>query len=104
MTPIPPRITLFDGALSQRGYRINKFAKSLTTQAGRDAYLSDKRAAMQGFALTPMEMSLIETRNWQGLLEQGAAVYLLAKLAIIHGQSLLDIGAQMRGHTPPDGA
>ncbi len=92
----PPRITLFDGALSQRGYRINTFAKSLTTPAGRAAYLADPRAAMEKFALTPMEMRLIETRDWQALLAHGAAIYLLAKLAIVHGESLLDIGAQMR--------
>jgi hypothetical protein len=51
---------------------------------------------MEKFALTPMEMRLIETRDWQALLAHGAAIYLLAKLAIVHGESLLDIGAQMR--------
>jgi len=102
--PISPRITLFDGPLSQRGYRINKFAKSLTTQTGRDAYLADPRAVMQRFTLTPVEMSLVEARDWQALLEHGAAVYLLAKLAIVRGESLLDIGAQMRGQCPQAGA
>jgi protocatechuate 4,5-dioxygenase alpha subunit len=90
---------VFDGALSQRGYRINKFAKSLTTPAGREAYAADPQAAMRGHGLTVDEMELIKTRDWQALLQQGAAVYLLAKIAIAHGESLFDIGAQMRGQT-----
>ncbi len=97
--PICPRITVFDGALSQRGYRINKFAKSLTTPAGRAAYAADPEAAMLGYGLTAEERGLIDARDWQGLLNHGAAVYLLAKLALARGESLFDIGAQMRGQT-----
>jgi hypothetical protein len=78
----PPtlRMTLFDGALSQRGYRINKFAKSLTTVPGREAFHADPRGTMAGFGLTGAEMDL-------------------AKIAIAQGGTLLDIGAQMRGQS-----
>ncbi len=97
--PEPPRMVLFDGALSQRGYRINKFAKSLTTPAGRAAFSADPRGAMAGFGLTPAEMDLVQAGDWHGLLERGAAVYLLAKIAIAQGGTLMHIGAQMRGQT-----
>ncbi len=97
----PPalRITLFDGTLSQQGYRINKFAKSLTTVPGRDAFAADPRQTMAGFGLTDPEMDLIQASNWQALLDRGAAIYLLAKIAIAQGSTLMDIGAQMRGQT-----
>ena len=91
------RMTVFDGAMSARGYRINKFAKSLTTPAGRDAYAADKIGTMQGFGLTADDIALVQAGNWQGLLERGASVYLLAKIAIAEGGTLMDIGAQMRG-------
>jgi protocatechuate 4,5-dioxygenase alpha subunit len=93
---------LFDGPVSQRGYKINKFAKSLTTQSGRAAFAADPRGAMQSFGLDAWQMGLIEARDWQALLQEGAAVYLLAKLAIAQGESLMDIGAQMRGQTTPE--
>jgi protocatechuate 4,5-dioxygenase alpha subunit len=97
----PPtlRMTLFDGALSQRGYRINKFAKSLTTVPGREAFRADPRATMAGFGLAETEMDLVQAGDWQALLERGAAIYLLAKIAIIRGGTLMDIGARMRGQS-----
>ena len=96
----PLRMTVFDGAMSQRGYRINRFAKSLTTVPGREAFAADPRGAMARFGLTDEEVALVEADDWQALLERGAAIYLLAKIAIARGRTLMDIGAQMRGQTP----
>ncbi len=91
------RMTVFDGAMSARGYRINKFAKSLTSPSGREAYAADAVGTMQGFGLTAEEIALVQAGDWQGLLDRGAAIYLIAKLAIAQGGTLMDIGAQMRG-------
>jgi protocatechuate 4,5-dioxygenase alpha subunit len=90
-------MTIFDGACSRRGYHINTFAKSLTTVAGRAAFQADPRGSMQSFGLTAEEIDLVLGKAWQELLERGAAIYLLTKMAIVQGGSLLDIGAQMRG-------
>jgi protocatechuate 4,5-dioxygenase alpha chain len=95
-------MTVFDGAVSHRGYPLNRFAKSLTTPAGRDAFAADQRAIMAQYGLTAEEMALIEAGDWQGLLDRGAAIYLLAKIAIAKGGTLMDIGAQMRGETPAE--
>lgn len=94
-----PRMTVFDGALSQRGYAINKFAKSLTTPPGRAAFAADAHGTMQSYGLTPGDIALVDAQDWQALLERGAAIYLLAKIAIAKGGTLMDIGAQMRGAT-----
>ncbi len=93
------RMTVFDGALSQRGYRINRFAKSLTTPAGRAGFLADQRGTMAGFGLTAEEMDLVQSHQWQALLERGASIYLIAKIAIVLGDTLYHVGAQMRGET-----
>ncbi len=95
----PPRLTVFDGAMSQRGYRINRFAKTLTTPAGRDAFRADPRATMAKLGLTDEEMVLIESQQWQALLERGGSIYLLAKIAIAMGGTLYHVGAQMRGQS-----
>jgi protocatechuate 4,5-dioxygenase alpha chain len=97
--PAPPRVLVFDGALSRRGYRINRFAKSLTTPPGRDAFRTDPRGTMAGFGLTGDEMDLVQNQQWQALLERGGSIYLLAKIAIAMGGTLYDVGAQMRGQT-----
>jgi protocatechuate 4,5-dioxygenase alpha subunit len=97
--PGPRRLMVFDGAMSQRGYRINRFAKTLTTPAGRDAFSADPRGSMAGFGLTGDEMDLIQNQQWQALLERGGSIYLLAKIAIAMGGTLYHVGAQMRGQT-----
>ncbi len=101
MTEADPklRMTVFDGPVSARGYRINKFAKSLTSPAGREAYAADQRGTMAAYGLGAEDMALVEAGDWQGLLDRGASVYLLAKIAIAGGGTLMDIGAQMRGQS-----
>ena len=94
-----PLSTRFDGALSQRGYRINRFAKSLTTPAGRDAFAADAVGTMRASGLSEEEVALVEGGEWQALLERGASIYLLAKIAIATGATLHHIGAQMRGQS-----
>jgi hypothetical protein len=95
----PPRLMVFDGPVSQRGYRINRFAKTLTTPAGRAAFLADQRGAMRGQGLADDEMDLVQGQQWQSLLERGASIYLIAKIAIAMGGTLYHVGAQMRGQS-----
>ena len=91
--------TVFTGARSHQGYRINKLAMSLTDPANRDAFRADERAYMAKFALTEPEMDLVARRDWTGLVDAGGSIYVLLKIAATVGQNLLQIGAQMRGET-----
>jgi protocatechuate 4,5-dioxygenase alpha chain len=91
--------TVFNGARSQQGYRINKLAMSLTAPANRAAFHRNERAYMKEYGLSENEMGLIERRDWFGLVAAGGNVYLLIKIAGVAGQSLLEMGAQMRGET-----
>ena len=76
--------TVFTGARSQQGYRINKLAMSLTGSANRAAFRHDAGGYMKKYGLTENEMGLIERRDWSGL---------------VAAQNLLEMGAQMRGET-----
>ena len=89
--------TVFTGARSHQGYRINKLAMSLTDPANRDAFRTDERGYMARFALTEREMDLVARRDWTGLVDAGGSIYVLLKIAATVGQNLLQIGAQMRG-------
>ena len=97
-TPIPGT-TVFTGARSQQGYRINKLAMSLTDPANREAFRVDECGYMRSYGLSGAEMQLIERRDWTGLIAAGGNVYLLLKIAGTVGQNLLQMGAQMRGET-----
>src|SRR5262245_35290673 len=91
--------TVFTGARSHQGYRINKLAMSLTDPANRDAFRAGERAYMAKFNLTKTEMDLVARRDWTGLIDAGGSIYVLLKIAATVGQNLLQIGAQMRGET-----
>src|SRR4051794_7111585 len=94
-----PGTTVFTGERSQRGYRINKLAMSLTDQNNRDAFKADEHAYMRRFGLSEREMELIARRDWNGLVAAGGSIYLLIKIGGSIGQNLLQMGAQMRGET-----
>jgi protocatechuate 4,5-dioxygenase, alpha chain len=94
-----PGTTVFTGARSQQGYRINRLAMSLTDPANRDAFKSDERSYMKRYGLSDAEMALVQRRDWTGLVDAGGNVYLLLKIAGTVGQNLLQMGAQMRGQT-----
>ena len=40
-------------------------------------------------------------RDWAGMVDHGGSIYLLLKIAATVGQTLLQVGAQMRGLTLP---
>lgn len=96
---IPDTILLFDGAMSRRGYRINRFARSMREAANRDAFKADPRAYMTKMELSAEEMRLVESRDWVGLQRAGGNMYALVKLAGAMGLGLVEVGATLRGES-----
>ena len=90
---------VFTGERSHAGYRLNKLASSLTDPANRTAFLADEAAYTARFALDPTEQDLVRRRDWGTMIDHGASVYLILKIAGTVGQSLMQMGAQMRGQT-----
>jgi protocatechuate 4,5-dioxygenase alpha chain len=91
--------TVFTGARSSQGYRINKLAMSLTDSANRDAFKADEHGYMKRFGLSDREIDLVAHRDWNGLVAAGGSIYLLIKIGGSVGQNLLQMGAKMRGET-----
>ena len=90
---------VFTGERSHVGYRLNKLASSLTDPENRKAFLADEAAYMARFALDAAEQELVRRRDWGAMINHGASVYLILKIAGTVGQSLMQMGAQMRGQT-----
>lgn len=94
-----PGTRVFTGERSRRGYRLNKFAMSLTDPANRARFLADEPAYLREMGLDAAEQEIVRRRDWAAMIEHGGNIYLLLKIAGTVGQTLLQMGAQMRGET-----
>ncbi|MBK20288.1 MAG: protocatechuate 3,4-dioxygenase [Rhodospirillaceae bacterium] len=95
-----PGTTVFDGAESRKGYRINKFAMSFTVAENREAFTADEEAYMEKWNLSDQERQFLRDRNYRGLIEEcGGNIYMIMKLGTCTGHGLYHVGAQLRGQT-----
>ncbi len=88
---------VFTGELSQQGYRLNRLSMTLTKKENREAFLSDPEGYMERLGLTEDERDMVRRRDWAAIVERGGNIYLTLKIAATLGQTLLQMGAQMRG-------
>jgi protocatechuate 4,5-dioxygenase alpha chain len=88
---------IFDGALAQKGYALNKLCFSLNEAANREAFLDDEDAYCARYRLTPEQREAVASRDVTRLLNAGGNIYYLAKLAGVFGLGVQDIGAQQTG-------
>lgn len=94
-----PGTYVFDGERSRRGYRLNKLAMSLTDPESRRRFLADEDAYMRALDLGEEERAMVRTRDWARMIKHGGNIYLILKIAGTIGQTLLQMGAQMRGES-----
>jgi len=92
-----PGTIVFTGEQSQRGYRLNRMAMSLTDPANRQRLVADDVRYARATGLTDDEVELVRRRDWRGMLEAGASIYLIIKLAGALGVSLQQVGAHSAG-------
>jgi protocatechuate 4,5-dioxygenase alpha subunit len=94
-----PGTSVFTGERSQQGYRLNRFAMSLTDPANRARFLADEATYMRAMELDEQEADMVRRRDWPAMIDHGGSIYLILKIAGTIGQTLLQMGAQMRGET-----
>jgi protocatechuate 4,5-dioxygenase, alpha chain len=97
-----PGTVIYDGALAQKGYALNKMCFSFNSAENRAAFLMDEDAYCDKYGLTPQQRKAVANRNVLEMLEAGGNVYYLAKLAGIFGLNVQDIGAQQTGMSLED--
>ncbi|MGH3383155.1 MAG: hypothetical protein ACRDO1_01115 [Nocardioidaceae bacterium] len=78
-------------------YELNKLMYDLRRADRRAAMRDDLEAYLDGYRLTDAERRLVLDRDWQGLVEAGASIYVLTKLGAVLEVSLYEMGARMRG-------
>ena len=70
-----PGTTIFDGAESRKGYRINKFAMSFTKPENRKAFTANEEAYMEKWKLDQKERKFLRDRDFRGLWKSAAVIY-----------------------------
>jgi protocatechuate 4,5-dioxygenase alpha subunit len=90
---------VFTGENSARSYRLNKMAASLTSPENRARFKADEGAYMRWFGLSDHEIDLVARRDWKGMMDYGASIYLVIKIGGSVGQTLLEIGSHTAGLT-----
>lgn len=89
----PPHTYLYTGAMSTAGERLNRFALSLKSPFNRQAFLADPATYLTSHGLTERECTLVQSRDWTGLLQEGGHLQAILKIAATVGESLWHIGA-----------
>ena len=84
---------------SARGYALNKMANSLSSSDNRVRFSEDEAAYMRGMGCSPEQVDLVARRDWKGMLEGGASIYLMLKIGAAVGVALPEIGAHSAGMT-----
>jgi gallate dioxygenase len=88
---------LFTGERSAHSYRLNKMAMSFTAPENRTRFKADEEAYMRDHGLSDTEMDLVRRRDWKGMMDYGASIYLVIKIGGVTGHALPQIGAHTAG-------
>ncbi len=88
---------IFTGERSARSYRLNKMAMSFTDAASRERFKVDEEAYMRAHGLSGEEMDLVRRRDWKGMMDYGASIYLVIKIGGVTGHPLPVIGNHTAG-------
>lgn len=88
---------MFDGALAQRGYALNKMCYSFNDAANRAEFKRDEEGYCDKYGLNAEQREAVRKRDVLAMLAAGGNVYYLAKLAGIFALGVQDIGAQQTG-------
>ena len=90
-----PGTYVFNGKRCREGYHLNKFCKSLDVASNRDAFKADESTYLNQYPMTAEQRSLVETRDWLGMLQVGGNIYYTFKLAALDGLNMQDVGGAM---------
>ncbi len=90
---------LFTGERSARSYRLNKMAKSFTDAANRERFKADEESYMETSGLSADEKNLVRRRDWKGMMDYGASIYLVIKIGGVTGHPLPVIGNHTAGRS-----
>ncbi len=90
---------VFTGERSAKGFLLNKMANTLSVPENRARFGADEAGYMRAMGCSAAEIDLVCRRDWRGMMEYGASIYLLLKIGAAAGVALPEIGAHTAGMT-----
>jgi protocatechuate 4,5-dioxygenase alpha subunit len=88
---------VFTGERSAQSYHLNKMAKTLGSAETRAQFMADEAGYMRGMGCSEEQIALVHQRDWKGLMEHGASIYLLLRIGAAVGHTLPQIGIHTSG-------
>lgn len=88
---------IFDGAAGRRGLAMNKLFMSLVSPDNRARFLADEPTYCGQFRLTPDQQRAVVERDWQAMIDLGASIFYIYKLAMLDGHSMQYLGGIFTG-------
>ena len=95
-----PGTFVFDAAKCRIGYQLNMFFMSLVRPENREAFKRDENAYLARYPMSAEQRDAVLARDWNRMLELGANIFFLIKLAFCDGLSVQKLAASMTGVTP----
>lgn len=92
-----PGTYVFDGRTSHAAFPLNKLLFSFNHAGNREEFAADPAAYAEKFGLTDEQKTALINDDFLGMLQLGANIYYLAKLALPRGFSVQDAGAAFQG-------
>ncbi len=92
-----PGTYVFDGKTSHSAYPLNKLLFSFNHDENRQKFAADPAAYADKFGLSDEQKEALVDFEFLKMLQLGANIYFLAKLAIPRGFSVQDTGAAFQG-------
>lgn len=90
---------VFDGRRARQGYPLNSMCMTLNDPANREEFRNDLENYMDRYDLSDDQKDAVRRRDWIKMLELGGNIYFLAKIAILDGMSMQQLGALQSGVT-----
>jgi protocatechuate 4,5-dioxygenase alpha chain len=94
-----PGTYVFDGKTSHSAYALNKLLFSFNHDENRQEFASDPAAYADKVGLPDEQKDALVNLEFLKMLQMGANIYFLAKLAVPRGFSVQDAGAAFQGIT-----
>ena len=92
-----PGTYVFDGKTSHAAYPLNKLLFSFNHEENRRAFAEDPAAYADKYGLSDEQKDALVNFRFLDMLQMGANIYYLAKLAVPRGFSIQDAGAAFQG-------
>lgn len=93
MTKDIPETPLFDRSGNLRGYRLNKMAMSLGSEANRAAFKADEDGYLRRYGLDEESRAAVAARDWHEMVRLGGNLFFILKISAVDPVPITAIGA-----------